>query len=423
MLKKIVVIILTIILVILLVSFLIKIFYLEPLIAGIKPEFIKEKKEIVISLKYPLPKNYFLKKFKIIPSLEGSFVFEDGFKPPFHILGFRKVRFEPYKIKKETVYKIKCFEKEFSFSLPFPKPKELIFDETKKEIIILFFEPIEKEDFLEKFKTEPKLAGNYSFSEGGVRVVFVPEKIELDKDYKIEFLDKNLSFKIESPKVKEINFNKEKKEIIIDFTKSIESEYFFQNFKIEPYLEGRFVFNTPSQVIFQPNKIEKGKDYKIKILEREFNFKIELPPLPVQIQPFQSLPLPKTSPIQLASGEELIEIDLSEQILRLHQEKMIIKEYKISSGKKGMRTPRGNFQVLSKRKLVWSRTYGLYMPFALRFHNGYFIHELPYWPGGYREGEAHLGIPVSAGCVRLGIGAAEEVYNFAEIGTKIAIHE
>jgi lipoprotein-anchoring transpeptidase ErfK/SrfK len=34
-----------------------------------------------------------------------------------------------------------------------------------------------------------------------------------------------------------------------------------------------------------------------------------------------------------------------------------------------------------------------------------------------------LGIPVSHGCVRVGIGPAENVYNFATIGTKVVIHQ
>ena len=63
------------------------------------------------------------------------------------------------------------------------------------------------------------------------------------------------------------------------------------------------------------------------------------------------------------------------------------------------------------------------MPYSLRFYNGYYIHELPYWPGGYREGEEHLGIPVSHGCVRVGMGAAQNVYNFADIGTLVIIHK
>ncbi len=61
------------------------------------------------------------------------------------------------------------------------------------------------------------------------------------------------------------------------------------------------------------------------------------------------------------------------------------------------------------------------MPFWMNFYRGYGIHELPYWPNGYREGEDHLGMPVSHGCVRLGIGNAEKLFNWAEIGIPVYI--
>jgi lipoprotein-anchoring transpeptidase ErfK/SrfK len=50
------------------------------------------------------------------------------------------------------------------------------------------------------------------------------------------------------------------------------------------------------------------------------------------------------------------------------------------------------------------------------------IHELPEWPGGYKEGANHLGTPVSHGCVRLGVGPAQTVYNWADIGTPVVVH-
>ena len=118
-----------------------------------------------------------------------------------------------------------------------------------------------------------------------------------------------------------------------------------------------------------------------------------------------------------------IEIDLSSQYLYLWYGGRRIKKYRISSGRPGMETPTGTFHILSKSRLLWSTKYSLYMPYSLRFYNGYFIHELPYWPGGYREGQWHLGIPVSHGCVRLGIGPAKTVYRFALIGTKVIIHK
>jgi lipoprotein-anchoring transpeptidase ErfK/SrfK len=52
----------------------------------------------------------------------------------------------------------------------------------------------------------------------------------------------------------------------------------------------------------------------------------------------------------------------------------------------------------------------------------YGLHALPEWPNGYREGENHLGIPVSHGCVRLSTAAAAQVYSWADVGTIVVIH-
>ena len=101
----------------------------------------------------------------------------------------------------------------------------------------------------------------------------------------------------------------------------------------------------------------------------------------------------------------------------------MINEFLVSSGKAYYETPIGEFSILNKSELQYSWTYGLYMPYWMNFYGDYGIHELPYWPSGYREGEDHLGFPVSHGCVRLGIGPAEELFNWSEIGTKLYIQE
>ena len=88
-----------------------------------------------------------------------------------------------------------------------------------------------------------------------------------------------------------------------------------------------------------------------------------------------------------------------------------------------MDTPKGNFNILTKRTRPFSKEHGLYMPWFMGFTTqGHGIHELPEWPGGYKEGAAHLGIPVSHGCVRLGVGPAKEIYDWAEVGTPIVIY-
>lgn len=97
-------------------------------------------------------------------------------------------------------------------------------------------------------------------------------------------------------------------------------------------------------------------------------------------------------------------------------------EFKISSGKSSLKTPKGNFKIDGKALRAWSK-YGLWMPYWMSLKNGYFgIHELPEWPNGTKEGENHLGVPVSHGCVRLGVGPAEFLYNWAPIGTMVKIY-
>lgn len=119
-----------------------------------------------------------------------------------------------------------------------------------------------------------------------------------------------------------------------------------------------------------------------------------------------------------------IDIDLSSQALFIFQDGKELGAYKISSGKRGLETPSGTFQVIAKSPRPWSDKYKLFMPWFIQFtHQGHGIHELPEWPGGYKEGTNHLGIPVSHGCVRLGVGPAKIVYDFAEPGMPIIIHQ
>jgi len=438
---------------------------------------------------YPVSKDYFLKNTSFSPKIEGDFVFEREAVYFSKIRGYKKISFFPEEIERDKPYKIKTFEKEFTFSLPSPKVKKVLYDQKEKRLEIEFFEPIEEDYFLKTFQLDPKPKGRYVFLEENKKVVFIPEEKEEDVEYKGEILDKEISFKVEVPKVKDIYFDKNKKEVVaiitepvkeekifntlqvnpplkytvsfedqntkvvikledikedtnynlkllkkefnfvlpslkvtniyfdknkkqvvVVFNTQIEEDRFLKEFKIEPQVEGKFIFSPNKDwVVFQPYQLEEEKLYKVTILGASLSFKI-----------YKVTPPPPPPP---SSQDKYIDIDLSSQTLRLYQDGKVIATYLISSGRPGMETPTGTFRVLSKYRLLWSSQYGLYMPYSLQFYNGYYIHELPYWPGGYREGENHLGIPVSHGCVRLGVGAAEVVYNFADIGTKVVIHK
>ena len=118
-----------------------------------------------------------------------------------------------------------------------------------------------------------------------------------------------------------------------------------------------------------------------------------------------------------------IDIDISEQKLRYYLNGKLINAFLVSSGLKSMPTPLGEFTVWQKSPREYSSKYNLYMPWWMSFKPGYGLHELPEWPSGYKEGVNHLGQRVSHGCVRLGIGPAKTLYDWALIGTRVLIHE
>lgn len=118
-----------------------------------------------------------------------------------------------------------------------------------------------------------------------------------------------------------------------------------------------------------------------------------------------------------------IKISLEKQELCLYKGTEQIKCFIISSGKEGMETPKGDFKISEKIKLHWSQKYQQYLPYSLRFFGPYLIHELPYDKAGVRDGLSQLGKPASHGCIRLGIGNAEEVFEWADLGTEVKVSD
>lgn len=127
------------------------------------------------------------------------------------------------------------------------------------------------------------------------------------------------------------------------------------------------------------------------------------------------------NPLPVKLPQEII-IDTKNQTLTATLNNISLVIFPVSTGKAGYETPRGEYKINNKIPRAWSKTYGLWMPYWMSFIGSqYGIHELPEWPGGLKEGQNHLGIPVSHGCVRLGIGPAEWLYNWANIGTKVVV--
>lgn len=126
-----------------------------------------------------------------------------------------------------------------------------------------------------------------------------------------------------------------------------------------------------------------------------------------------------TEPIRL---EKTIFIKLKTQTMEKRVNGIAVKTFKISGGLAKTPTPVGEYKVLNKHPRAWSRSAKLWMPYWMAFTTrGHGLHELPEWPGGKKEGANHLGKPASHGCVRMGIGAAKEMYDWAPVGTRIII--
>jgi hypothetical protein len=131
-------------------------------------------------------------------------------------------------------------------------------------------------------------------------------------------------------------------------------------------------------------------------------------------------------PVYNKIGVKKIVITISTQNLKCFEGTDIVCDFTISSGLPGLDTPTGNFKIQRKRDVAYSAAYDLYMNYWMAFtpNEAYGIHELPYWKyswGIVTEGANHLGQRVSHGCVRLGIGSAKQVYDWAPIGTPVEI--
>lgn len=123
------------------------------------------------------------------------------------------------------------------------------------------------------------------------------------------------------------------------------------------------------------------------------------------------------------TAAKFAQISLANQKMYLFENHQLINVFTVSTGKKGYETPRGVHQIYSKSVRAWSRTYSLFMPYwnAITADGQYGIHDLPEWPSGYKETEAHLGTPVSHGCIRLGTTNAKYFFEWAPVGMAVVV--
>ena len=330
----------------------------------------------------------------------------------------------------------------------------------QEEFRVHLSQPISDEKFRENITFSPKTSVLVSWEDNQKTLVFSPKhnwKPETNYSvtlpagktkYYAQFESQTLYFSTENyPQVTDIRPNNGEKDVIIGVEDPIVveldkgAEDFWIDFTLIP--EGQVIYqnniNRSRFEILPKKQFEPGTSYELSIsaypanttdptqkkILKTITFET-LPPSPSQWSSDYKTRIKQAKKFtrpQITEGK-YIDINIDAQIMTLFENGKLLESYLISSGLPGMDTPKGTFEIHNQHPRPWSKQYELFMPYwmAITPDGKYGIHELPEWPGGYKEGENHLGIPVSHGCVRLGVGSAKRVYEWAEVGIPVVIY-
>ena len=119
-----------------------------------------------------------------------------------------------------------------------------------------------------------------------------------------------------------------------------------------------------------------------------------------------------------ASAGVRIQVNLSNQTMRVTTPDGEVRNWAISSGRSGFKTIRGAYRPYALKTYHWSRKYGGAMPHAIFFKGGFAIHGT--------SAVTALGRPASHGCIRLHPAHARELFQMVKThgqgSTRIAIN-
>lgn len=328
----------------------------------------------------------------------------------------------------------------------------------RDSIIVDFSKPIREASLVGKITLSPDIPTDIKWHDFGKRLVITPrQNWPVDTRYQLVIGQGNtsffartpiFSFAFESPRLPRIvsaTPTDQATDVLLGVEDPIRVEFdrsvkdFYIDFQLDPVAEVVYQ-NNPEKTTFEilPSAdLEAGKLYRLNIRARWRNEEdryhhlgttsfTTLPPRPLVASRDFTTRVAEAKRFTRAKRTEgkYIDVNIATQVMTLFEDGRAVDAYMISSGKRGMDTPKGDFAIENKAARPWSKAYSLYMPYwqAITPDGKYGIHELPEWPGGYKEGANHLGTPVSHGCMRLGVGPAKRVYEWAPVGTPVVIY-
>ena len=129
-------------------------------------------------------------------------------------------------------------------------------------------------------------------------------------------------------------------------------------------------------------------------------------------------PIPPPAPPAEVNEERWIDVNLSEQVLTAYEGRTPVRTTLVSTGLPGTPTPVGQFRIWIKFRyddMAGADYYIEDVPYVMYFHGGYGLHGVT-WHGNF-------GHPMSHGCVNLPTGEAEWLFNWADVGTLVNVHD
>jgi len=129
-------------------------------------------------------------------------------------------------------------------------------------------------------------------------------------------------------------------------------------------------------------------------------------------------PIFEPAPTWAINEERWIDVDLSEQRVTAYEGQTPVQSYLVSTGLPVTPTPVGQFRIWIKLRYDDMQGADYYLedvPFVMYFWRGYGFHGV-WW-------HANWGHPMSHGCINQPNDMAEWLFNFAEVGTLVNIHE
>ena len=268
----------------------------------------------------------------------------------------------------------------------------------RDSLVVDFSKPIREASLAGKIALTPAIPAKIEWHDFGKRLVITPEENwPLDTRYRLAIGQGSTSFFVRTPifsfgfesprlpRIVSVTPSDQATDVLLGVEDPIRVEFdrsvkdFYVDFQFDPKVDVVYQ-NNPEKTVFEilPSAdLEAAKLYRLSLRARwrgeddapyhtlgETRF-TTLPPRPVVASRDFAARIEEAKRFTRAKQNEgkYIDVNIATQVMTLFEDGRAVDAYMISSGKRGMDTPKGNFAIQNKAARPWSKRYSLYMPY------------------------------------------------------------